>query len=392
MFDEPRRGDAGPWECPACGTRLNAPLVFCPACGANRLAMPSAVAAGGKFAPDERARGVADRLRALWGALPAGFGSAGPFGDEFSSVEYEPVDEGKVVHRSRLPLYVGGVLMVLAAVVAAFAVAPHSEWEPIPGVQIIEGTVGAPQGATPPASGGAASAEAEADLALRNGFPPAAGGYGTRGAAQGSLKSGHVSGNAVPASNGDTNARSRVARELAIARSNLGRNSLWPARRAIMSALAAQPGNSGAQQMQAELAPREQERDSLLGHARQCARAGQWGCVREYARRAASVDTSSREAKRLLARAHVGRGDAVVQRHGNGGDTVAQRYSSPDETVVQRYGNPGGTVWQASGSPGLAAAQRDNTDLLARLHRWFERSIAQAQMKPQRQPQPWDRP
>ncbi|MCG5076535.1 hypothetical protein [Paraburkholderia tagetis] len=70
-----------------------------------------------------------------------------------------------------------------------------------------------------------------------------------------------------------------------------------------MAALAEQPGNDEAQQIRAELATREQERDSLLGSARLCAREGQWACAWNSAGHALSVDGSSREARKLRSRA-----------------------------------------------------------------------------------------
>jgi predicted Zn-dependent protease len=94
-----------------------------------------------------------------------------------------------------------------------------------------------------------------------------------------------------------------VARSLASARASLDKNDLTPAQRALMSVLAAQPGNFEAQQMQTELASREGERDSLLGYARLCARDGQWVCAWRNAGHALTVDASSQEAKELLSRA-----------------------------------------------------------------------------------------
>jgi hypothetical protein len=100
------------------------------------------------------------------------------------------------------------------------------------------------------------------------------------------------------------NARPDVARELASARASLDKNNLWPARRSIMAALAAQPGNADAQRMRAELAAREQQRDALIGQARQCERQRQWACMRQDAGHAVTIDASSREARRLLTAAN----------------------------------------------------------------------------------------
>ena len=107
---------------------------------------------------------------------------------------------------------------------------------------------------------------------------------------------------------GSTNSRARVARSLVRARASLAKNSLWPARRDITTALAEQPGNGEVLQMQAELVSREHERDSLIAYARLCVRDGQWTCARSNAAHALAVDASSHTARRLLSRAIAGHG------------------------------------------------------------------------------------
>ncbi|HEY1609548.1 MAG TPA: hypothetical protein VGG24_09795 [Paraburkholderia sp.] len=329
------------------------------------MATPSAVASADEPVPEARARGVADRLRALRGALGGATGgvlsagiasaSAGPFGGDradyadYPPIAYEPIDEERIVRRSQLPLYVGSVLAVVAFVVAAYLILPRSEWEPIPGVQVIEGTVGGLGQMTSSESHGMASADT--DTATDEIPPPHqtwgpaadhASGDGAVVAQQGRLSS-----DRTLAAKGSASARPDVARQLSIARSNLRRNSLWPARRALTNALAAQPDNSDAQRLRVELTSRERERDAALGSARQCARSGQWSCVREYAGRAATIDTSSSGARRLLAR--------------------------------------------ANGNPRERFARRQDHDLLVKLRRWFDQSVAQAPT-PARPPRPWDHP
>jgi len=344
MFDEPGRGDAGPWQCSHCATRLAAPLMFCPQCGANQLATPSPTAPEGEFAPAGRPRGFADRLRAYCGALPGRIGDASPYGSDYPAIDYDPIDEERVPRRSRLPLYACSALALIAFMLAAYVILPRNRYEPIPGVQVIEGSVGGGQQASPVPG------------TTERGVPSVAGAVAPRGdpSATGidadAPPQRAAAGNTPSAPKRVANPSRDVSRQLAIARANLHRNSLWPARRAVMNALAGQPGNDDAQRLRADLASRERERDALLGNARQCARSGQWGCVRQYASRAASVDTSSREARRLLARAG-----------GNQGVNVTQ--------------------------------QRADPDLLNRLHRWFEQSIAQAQTRPPRPlSPPWDHP
>lgn len=99
--------------------------------------------------------------------------------------------------------------------------------------------------------------------------------------------------------------RADAARNIAIARVNLDKNNLGPARRSIMAALAEQPGNGEALEMQAELASREQQRDSLMGYARLCAREADWVCAWHNAGHALTIDASNSEARDMLSRAMV---------------------------------------------------------------------------------------
>ncbi|WP_438394744.1 hypothetical protein [Caballeronia sp. DA-9] len=57
------------------------------------------------------------------------------------------------------------------------------------------------------------------------------------------------------------------------------------------------------QQMQAELASREQQRDSLLHRAWHCRAVGDWQCVSDNAAQASAVDASSVSARRLVSQA-----------------------------------------------------------------------------------------
>ena len=329
MFDEPGRGEAGPWQCVRCDARLAAPLLFCPACGATQRSARAPARGERAFAPPpspppSRPPGFAGRLRAWCGASPYGAG--------YPVIGYEAIDEKRGAPRARLPLYACSVLALVACMLAVYLMTARGRYEPVRSVQVTEGSVRIARDAT---HATAANTKPAAESAVAT--DPGA-----------------------PAPKRAANAP-RVARQLALARANLTRNRLWPARRAIQHALAGQPGNDDAQRLRTELMARERQRDALLGYARQCARGGQWDCVRQYAGRAASVDTSSREARRLLARAA---GDRRDQR-----DPRGQR-----ERI---------------------AVQRADPDLFARLHRWFERSIAQAQQaqaQPPRRPSPWDHP
>jgi hypothetical protein len=295
MFNEPGHEDTGPWQCPYCGIRLNAPLLLCPQCGANQLAAASRLAAAEEATPSERMRGMADRLRTQWNAPPGK-----PGGEAVYSSDYPSVDEESMARRRRVPRYAWGGLAALVFALSGYAIVHRDEWEPKLGVQVVVGSVMGSKGkdealaARLPAAHGAppiaaqsphakptqtASNRAQQNVAQQK-APPAA---------------------RLPATSAYAYARPDVARNLATARASLDKNSLWPARRAIMAALAEQPGNADAQQMRAELTEREAQRDALIGHARQCAHERQWACTRQEAGRAVSIDSSSLEAKHLLA-------------------------------------------------------------------------------------------
>ncbi len=303
MFDEPGHEQSGPWECPYCGMRLNAPLILCPQCGANQLAAASRLAATGDGAPDERAGGVADNVLTNPGGPP---GNAG--GKRVYDGDYPSIDEETITRRPRRPLYAWVGLGALAIALTAYAVL-RSDWEPKLGAQVVEGSVtGAKDKLALPA---ARSRGAHVMAAL-----PRAGTTRANMAQPGVALQKAPAFKLAPAAPSYANAHSDAARNLASARASLDRNNLWPARRAITSALAAEPGNTDAQQIEADLVAREQERDMLIGLARQCEHLRQWACVRQDAGHAVNVDTSSREARRLLMLADAGHESGGGKRHG----------------------------------------------------------------------------
>ena len=360
MLDTTDRDHTGPWQCSHCGTRFVAPLIFCPQCGAHQQAASPAAA---DFEPDPSPRGFAARVRAYLGARRAARDGAASYGDDgYASIAYDPIDEERELRRSRQPLYVGGTLAMIAFAVAAYLMVPANEAGSMRRAQIIEGVVGGmhrnsldddappapsdidiaglnvPSDPNAPGTGvDIAGLDVASAPGLRGAMP---------GAPEGPQGSQGLQGPAL-APTPSAKVRTDVAKQLAIARADLDRNSLWPARRAIANALSAQPDNVDALRMRTELASREQERDALLAHARQCAHSRQWSCSRQYAERAAGVDMSSRDAKRLLVRG--------PSRH--------------REAFVARHSNP---------------------NLLDRLHHWFEQSIAQSASRPARQSS-WDR-
>jgi hypothetical protein len=291
MFNEPGHEDAGPWQCPYCGIRLNAPLLLCPQCGANQLAAASRASAE-EPAPSGRMRSMAERLRTHWNALPDK-----TRGEPVDSSDYPSIDEESMARERRVPGYAWGGLAALVVVLAGYAIVHRDEWEPKFGVQVVEGAV---MGSKERLAALTGRSPAVATLSHR-GQPAHADLAGSRRAQQNVALQKTTPDSRLPATPAYAYARADVARDLASARASLDRNSLWPARRAIVAALAEQPGNADAQQMRSELTEREEQRDALIGHARLCAHEHQWACTRQEAGRAVSIDSSSLEAKHLLA-------------------------------------------------------------------------------------------
>ncbi|CAG9214234.1 conserved hypothetical protein [Paraburkholderia tropica] len=313
MFNEPGRGAPGPRQCPHCGNRLNAPLIFCPQCGANQLAGASR---GGEGGTPERPRVVSQRFHTERGAVPAGFGRERFYAD----YDGYRAHESHGARRSRLPLYAFGAVALVAAALAGYVISHRDAPAGAMIGQSVEGAVSSQQDGTRAPSATTATvhaaplagpAPAHRDATAR--AVPSVAAVPTQSAhAAPTPRNGAVDARASAdqsaEKNGGTATRADVARNLAVARTNLDKNRLWPARRAITSALAAQPGNAEAQQMKADLQAREQERDALLGYGRLCAREGKWSCAWQNAGHAVTIDASSQEAKRLLARSIAAQG------------------------------------------------------------------------------------
>jgi hypothetical protein len=300
MFSESRPGDSVAQQCRYCGALLRTSLTCCPQCGASQRIGPEGAAPARESAPpvvEDRPREplsapsiAADRLRE-----PMGRNGAGA---KAHFIDYEA--ELQKSHRSRLPFHLLGGVVVGVFVLVAFLFLHRERSETASADQAVQGSILAAQNA--PAGPTAAQGPVVHTVPFVAASVPAASAPLARNTNM------VQQGNTARGSNGAEHARPDVARDLASARLSLDRNRLWPARRAITSALAAQPDNAEAQQMRAELAAREQQRDSLLRSARQCAREDQWSCARQNAGHALTVDASSQEAKKLLARASAGRG------------------------------------------------------------------------------------
>ena len=103
-----------------------------------------------------------------------------------------------------------------------------------------------------------------------------------------------------PPGNPPDKPRPDVSRYLRAARANLQENNLSATKTRLAAAIAAQPDNRDALRMRAALNTREQQRDALLSLARGCGYIARWACVSRNAGNALQIDTSSKEAQRLV--------------------------------------------------------------------------------------------
>ncbi|MFM0499398.1 hypothetical protein [Paraburkholderia caffeinilytica] len=91
-----------------------------------------------------------------------------------------------------------------------------------------------------------------------------------------------------------------ATKQIRSARANLQQNNLSATKARLAAAIAAQPDNPDALRMREAVAEREQQRDALLSVARACGYVARWACVWHKAGDAAKIDSSSKEAQRLL--------------------------------------------------------------------------------------------
>ncbi|PRX29551.1 hypothetical protein B0G75_10841 [Paraburkholderia sp. BL18I3N2] len=94
--------------------------------------------------------------------------------------------------------------------------------------------------------------------------------------------------------------RADMSRHLKAARANLQQNNLSATRARLAAIIAAQPNNRDALNMRSTLSTREQQRDALLSLARGCGYIARWTCVSHNAGTALQIDSSSKEAQRLV--------------------------------------------------------------------------------------------
>ncbi len=101
-------------------------------------------------------------------------------------------------------------------------------------------------------------------------------------------------------SNSPDKSRTDVSRHIKAARFDLQQNNLSATRARLAAAIAVQPDNRDALNMRSTLNTREQQRDALLSLARSCGTIARWTCVRHSAGSALQIDSSSKEAQRLV--------------------------------------------------------------------------------------------
>lgn len=92
-----------------------------------------------------------------------------------------------------------------------------------------------------------------------------------------------------------------VSRHLRAAHADLQASNLAATKTRLAAAIAAQPDNRDALNLRSTLNAREQQRDALLSLARGCGYIARWACVAHNAGTALTIDSSSKEAQRLVA-------------------------------------------------------------------------------------------
>jgi hypothetical protein len=97
--------------------------------------------------------------------------------------------------------------------------------------------------------------------------------------------------------------RADVSKHLKAAHADLVENNLSATKARLAAAISVDPDNRDALRMRSTLTEREQQRDAMLSLARGCGYIARWDCVRHNAGNALQVDTSSKEAQRLVTQA-----------------------------------------------------------------------------------------
>ncbi|WP_322048178.1 hypothetical protein [Paraburkholderia sp. J67] len=91
-----------------------------------------------------------------------------------------------------------------------------------------------------------------------------------------------------------------VPESLRAARASLAAHSLSDAKAADAAALARDPNNNDARDVQRDIAGREQQRDSALQNADRCVNQHDWACAQQQASQALAIDSSSPQAQAVM--------------------------------------------------------------------------------------------
>ncbi|MGF6740137.1 hypothetical protein OKW47_003883 [Paraburkholderia atlantica] len=94
--------------------------------------------------------------------------------------------------------------------------------------------------------------------------------------------------------------RADAERNLKAAHGYLQRGNLAATKARLAAAITAQPDNRDARRMRAQVGTLEQQRDALLSLARGCSNVGRWECASHNANEALRIDSSSKDAQRLV--------------------------------------------------------------------------------------------
>lgn len=319
-------------QCRYCGVTLATRLPSCPSCGANQLDPlgwypPAAGLANARLAPPPASHAEQLAAPATWNT------PAGAEEDRFYA-KHEP---WRAPRSYRWAWIVGGLAVALLALALAgyFALRPGTQVRAV-APKAVFGAVTA-QRAAPTVAASAGSSVSAANAAARTPHSPTP--ASSVAAAKPPVSAPPVPSPSVsrpsvstpsvthlttpaaplavqsarptptpPVARHETKSapepeRPDVLANLQIARALLQRNDLSAAGARLAAVLAVQPRNRDALAMRADLSDRQQQRDTALDAARGCENNGRWVCAWHNAGNALVLDSSSADAKRIIARA-----------------------------------------------------------------------------------------
>ena len=311
MFSNITSDQSDSTQCPRCGVTLAARLLSCPSCGANQA---DSLDPFGWFPPTSssaKARFPASpsSIEPLLAAPAAWNTQAGAEDDRFYA-KYDPW-EGPGRAR-RMPVWVTLVVALLVLAVAGYCVLrPGSKVNNVASKAVF-GSVTAQQAGQAAAAPAPAPAPAPIPAPIPAPPPaavavPAPPAPVTRPAESlAAVPHGAIS--PAPEAKRDITgnqdlAHADVSKNLQIAHAMLQKDNLSAAESRVAAVLAAQPNNRDALSMREDLRARQQQRDAALDVARGCVYMGRWNCAWHNAGNALVVDSSSADAKRIVAQA-----------------------------------------------------------------------------------------